>query len=339
MGLASAPALFNWLAILVQALPAVFLCSARSRALLPNRTARIVLALAYLLLPNTFELHANVSFAQWRLALLAFLVVVAVPPRTVWAKLFDVAAVLLSALSGPLCIFLLPVALLHSYHKKHNHLAVLTSIVAVGVVIQLAALFVIAPQARPNLEMGASILAFSKIVGGQLFLGGFFGERGFRWIFDNKFLVPELYYLGTIIISLLVIKAIFLSRWEIRLFVVYAMLVFAAALMSPTISSGQTIWDGLWGPNAACRYWFIPILATYLVIISELFSTQSKCVKVYCLILLGFGTIGMAVDFYNDPWPKQPFQRAVRDLRRAHPGEVVKFPIHPPGYIMPLRKQ
>jgi hypothetical protein len=69
----------------------------------------LLLASLYLLMPNTAELHANVTNSQWYLALAAFLIVISdAAPNRIW-KAFDNVLLLLSGLSGPFSIFLTPI--------------------------------------------------------------------------------------------------------------------------------------------------------------------------------------------------------------------------------------
>jgi hypothetical protein len=92
----------------VQVAPALFLLSSRldDVAPLPGRAG---LALAYLLIPS-FELDANLTNAQWHLAVLATLVVVARARRGWTWRGFDVVAMVLSALTGPFGFLLILLA-------------------------------------------------------------------------------------------------------------------------------------------------------------------------------------------------------------------------------------
>src|SRR5579863_1011139 len=116
--LKAAPLVMNVTAILVQALPAVFLLTSRFNTV-ANRGTRALMAVLMLGVPNCFEVHANVSNSMTFLALSAFLVFVADPPPTGLWRVFDVSIILLSGLTGAFSFFLFPVAAF-LYFKLHR---------------------------------------------------------------------------------------------------------------------------------------------------------------------------------------------------------------------------
>ena len=71
------PLLFVLVAVPVQVMPAALVASRRFATLVPSFSVRLLLALTYLLIPNSAEVNSNLTNAQWHLALLAFMVVVA----------------------------------------------------------------------------------------------------------------------------------------------------------------------------------------------------------------------------------------------------------------------
>ncbi|HEX8355443.1 MAG TPA: hypothetical protein VF611_21225, partial [Pyrinomonadaceae bacterium] len=77
--LSRAPLAFALVAVAVQALPANLLISSRFSRLIPRLSVRALLAFAYLALPNSAEIHANLTNTQWRLAVITLLVVLAEP--------------------------------------------------------------------------------------------------------------------------------------------------------------------------------------------------------------------------------------------------------------------
>ncbi len=115
-----APLAFNCMAIVIQVLPAQFLMSSRCREM-GSTMARCLFAFLYLALPNSQELHANITNAQWRFALLAILIFFAQPARTALWNAFDLSVVALSGLSGPFIIFLAPIAaILHRSEPRNR---------------------------------------------------------------------------------------------------------------------------------------------------------------------------------------------------------------------------
>lgn len=126
--MAWAPALFNVYAILWQAAPVAFLFTRRFDQLIPNWYARVAIALLYLAIPNSYELDASVTYIQWHLALLAFLVVIAAPRSGRAWRVFDGAVILLCGLDGPFCLLLTPIILLRWLRVRHPRLLVLLAI-------------------------------------------------------------------------------------------------------------------------------------------------------------------------------------------------------------------
>src|SRR5260370_8046744 len=95
--LTGAPLLFNLVAILFQVLPVSFFLSSRFASLGTQRS-RFLLGFLYLALPNSFEVNANVTNAQWHLALLACLVVLPDPPTSLFCPYFHFFLIVFASL-------------------------------------------------------------------------------------------------------------------------------------------------------------------------------------------------------------------------------------------------
>src|SRR4029077_18779110 len=117
VGLVAAPLLSNLVALLFELAPALFLVSSRFAPVIPSLRLRVLLAAIYVAVPNS-EVHANITNAQWHLAILACMVLM-VPgsPRRAWRG-FYIAAVVLCGLSGPFAVLLLPVGLLRFWFTR-----------------------------------------------------------------------------------------------------------------------------------------------------------------------------------------------------------------------------
>src|SRR3954452_9970320 len=76
-----APWVTNLIGLLLQVAPAIFLLSRRASNWAPLRI-RILMAAAYIALPNTSELNVSITEAQWHLGLLACLVVLSRAPES-----------------------------------------------------------------------------------------------------------------------------------------------------------------------------------------------------------------------------------------------------------------
>ena len=130
-GISSAPFVYNLFGLLFQIAPVVFFMSRRFQPLLPPLWYRAILSAVYLLMPST-ELNVDVASAQFHLAILATLVLVAPPPDRWGWRVFDVATMALCALTGAFVYILLPVALLWWWLRKQRSTAVLCVILLVG---------------------------------------------------------------------------------------------------------------------------------------------------------------------------------------------------------------
>jgi len=165
-----APLIFNVVAIFIQILPVNFLLSSRFCALIPNLYNRIFLSILYLALPNSWEIHANLTNAQWHLALLVFMVIVAEPVnRPLW-RCFDTGVVLLSGLSGPFAILLAPIAAIRVWLDRERWFIFLFLLVSASAVVQTLCLL-LAWQTRSQMFLGATPELLVKILSGQVFLG------------------------------------------------------------------------------------------------------------------------------------------------------------------------
>src|SRR3546814_175796 len=133
-----APLVFNLAAIMVQILPVMLLNGGRGRALVPSSTARLVLSVLYIAQPYTAEVHANLTNAQWHLAVSAALLCCLDGWQSWRQAVFDVALVVLSCLSGPFCILLLPCVAWLAYRRRDRRTVWLLALILVGACIQLA---------------------------------------------------------------------------------------------------------------------------------------------------------------------------------------------------------
>lgn len=155
------PAIFNVCGILMQAAPVAFLLTRRFDYLHPNWYARVAIALIYLAIPNSYELDASVTYVQWHLALLAFLVVI-----------------LLCGMSGPYCFALTPVIALRWLRRRDRRLLVLLAIDLATEVAEAIELLENMSTGRAHNPLGVSIVELARIIGGQIFLAVTLTSKG-----------------------------------------------------------------------------------------------------------------------------------------------------------------
>ena len=130
------PALFALVALGIQVLPAVFVVSRRFAVAVPDYRVRLLLAAAYLLVPNSSEVNVDLVNAQWHLAVLAVLIVLATPPRAA-GRCFDIAVVAISCLTGPFALSLAVVVAITYFVRRQRWTAVLAVLVVACAAIQI----------------------------------------------------------------------------------------------------------------------------------------------------------------------------------------------------------
>ena len=181
-----APLLFNITAIFIKILPVNLNTTSRFSKLIPSLATRLFLALVYLSIPNSYEVHANITNAQWHLAILACMIVLATPSRLAVWRLFDVGFILLSALSGPFSIFLAPITALLWWLRRERWTFLLLLCLSIGSLVQGIAILLTGHSNRPDTPLGATPELFAKILGGQVFLGGLIGQKGYELISSHS---------------------------------------------------------------------------------------------------------------------------------------------------------
>ena len=147
---AYAPFIFNFAAISVKVAVVIFILSSRLTKAAPSLLVRGLLAFLYLALPHSFETTSNLTNAQWHLAMLSFLIIIAVPSERMAWRIFDIVVIALSAFSGPFCLLLVPVALIRFFVTRERRLVPLISILLTASAVQLTSLvFVERPSRQP----------------------------------------------------------------------------------------------------------------------------------------------------------------------------------------------
>lgn len=335
--LAYAPLIFNIVAITTKVLIVQFILSKRMVNSLPTLWMRIVIAFLYLGIPHSYEVHANVTNMQWHLALLSCLIIIAVPATTKIWKVFDFTVIAISALSGPFCLFLLPIAFTKYYYRKNRWFLTLIVILAVGCLLQGGMLLSVERPIRAPL--GANINLLLRILGGQIFVGAIFGEVGFAWTVSRPFWKDGI----TIIVNLLglglLLYGFVKSNLELRLLMLFAIMIMIGALVSPMATDSGSQWQALFNPITGTRYWFIPIFCFLATICWIAQNAPDKVVRGVGIVLLLASAIGIALDWRYPPYQDYSFQKYAFEFEGAASGTEVKIPINPPGWEVRLKKR
>lgn len=342
--LAQAPLLLNLIALGIQTLPVLLLCSSRFQRLIPRLSVRLFLAFLYLLLPNSLEVHGNISNSQTYLALTACLLLLADEGKTLGWKVFDVLALVLSGLSGPFSIFLTPIAFLKWLRERTRWHGMLFAIVFSTAILQLLGLLIFSHGERFNdfltpisfLSLRYFFLLLSRVI----FLGILLGKNGSVWLLKHTAPPTEvgIYVTLLMLFAILLIYALKKSPREQKLFMLFGFTNFIAALISPAVpGSAHSTWKTMataWG----IRYWIIPSLTFLPMLLWSIQSKQPVIRYLASMLLLGM-SIGIAVDFAHKPFIDYDFGTYAENFQGMSRGEKILIPINPPGWTMSLTKK
>ncbi|MBX7061775.1 MAG: hypothetical protein K1X52_08955 [Pyrinomonadaceae bacterium] len=332
-----APLVLNLFAIAVQAFNAFFIASDRMSHAMPSRLFRFAAAFIYLALPNSYETSANLTNTQWHLGFLVLLIILAKPAEDVAWKIFDHAAVALSAFSGPLCLLLVPIAAIKYFYRREKRLLILGSILMIGAAVQMSALFVYErPSSQP---LGASFFGAVRIIAGQWFISPLVGAKNYGllhrtlWWTDATASVVAAGGLAVLVLAFI------WGKQELRLLIIFAVLVCSTALVNPAVTKLEPQWVAMETPLTGSRYWFFPGLT--LLVCSVFIATNLRVGKLrYLFVLPALLMIwGFVADWKQPRFKNLDFPAHAREFDNAKHGEIITIPINPEGWEMHLQKR
>lgn len=337
-----APSVFSLMAILFQVLPAAFFLSRRFESIVPSFLTRLLCGVAYLLFVGSSETHANLTNSQWRLAVLMFLIVIVPQSRKIGWKLFDNGMLLLSGLSGPFVLFMLPAAIAYYRHgRKLRDRVDRLAMLSVAFVVQAYALFFIENGTdRSAAPLGAGLMLLLRILSRAVFLRPLIGPyyTGYvmgLWYWNDGFLPVVIGIAGIVLIGYAFRK----SQAEMRLFIAFTFLVLFGALCAPQVSLERTQWEVMAGGGGGGRYWFLPGLAWVMSLGWLLFNARRKSVRnIAGALLLCMVCIGMPHDFSLPKYRDFQFQRQVSEFKALEVGQPYTFRIVPKWNMTLVRK-
>lgn len=254
--------LFAAVAALVQVLPAVLVVSARAAETVPSRLGRLTLAAAYLAVPNSFEVDANLTNAQWHLALAAFLCLALAPAGRLW-KALDLLVTVLSGLTGPFVLVLVLVGAYLARAARWRTWTVVLWLVSALLAGVQAGVLLTSPRGHLA-PLGASPVLFVRIVGGQVGLGTLVGMRELSRLGTGHVALAA-DAAGLVVVAAAASAALLAGPPALRALVAFSGAVLAGALLSPVASLTTPQWQVLAEPGVAVRYWVLPetaLLAT-----------------------------------------------------------------------------
>lgn len=333
--LSTVPLMFNLVALLMQALPAIYLASGRMQHLGPL-PVRILLAVLYLGVPNVATVQGNLTNAQWHLAILSFLVLVGSSPKSRWAAAFDVTALVLGALTGPFALVLLPVAVIVAWVRRGRWTLVRAGIVSLGVVTLP---FTLATSLRPKAVggLGASVTAFCQLLTFQVFVPVFRGINNSVAFMHPPTLLPLLSYIATAVGILFLIYVVWRGSLEVRCFLLFAALLLAAALASPVASAVEPQWTVLQRPGSPPRYWFVPELAVTAAVVSFACTAGHRVLRVFGAALVGVMLMVDVAHWRLQDLPDRGFAKFVAAFDKLPVGKDMRIAI-PPNWTFKITK-
>ncbi|MFH1947464.1 MAG: hypothetical protein ABIJ23_04905 [Candidatus Magasanikbacteria bacterium] len=338
------PLFYNLSAIFIKILPVNFLLSGRFSHISKKMLPFVIFAFIYLVLPNTSEVFANVTNTHWYLSLLAFMVIVSKPAENMPGKFFDFFIIILSSLSGPFVIFLLPLSFVYWYKNKNRQKLIISVLLLFFSFMQGALIIFTANDVRSTMELGISFMSFIKIVAGQIFIASVFGYKWFVYIYDlflNEINIwSRIVYLIVFFVGLSVmIFTLLKSKLEIKLFLIFSWLVLFASLFTPMVSLTQKQWEIMSLPGAATRYWFIPMLGFVLSLVYIACQKEYKSFRFVGLFAIILMLIGISYDWVFPKWNNLDYKNQVRTFEQVELGEEYNFFIQPEGWQMKLIKK
>jgi hypothetical protein len=336
----SAPTAFRAAAFIVDALPAVFFVSHRCRNLVPSLPLRAALGLLTLALPDTFETNGNMANAQWHLALLAFLILVALPPRSWLGRAFDIAALVIAGLSGPFSILLLPVAAVQTWRHRSRWLLALTAVLALSAAVQGAELLATNRLGTGSAPLNPSLDLFGRITS-KVFLTPLIGYQQLEALAKMPIWLQPWPPLAVSAVGLAAMGyAFWRAKPELRLLIAFTAITYCAALANPTDDAPEGRWYALSVAGSGSRYFYLPMLAWMCVVVWFAVGQRLWIGRIAALALISLSlAVGVRLDWRYPSLPTSGFYQAVERFDQAPAGTRMEFPLEPPGWKMTLYKR
>ena len=338
LGLVQGALLFNAVAIGVQVAPAGLLVSRRFQGFAPLRV-RAALACAYVLLPN-IELDANITNAQWHLAVLAAMILVAQAPQRSWWRAADLSILLLCGLTGPFSLLLLPGAAVLGWRTVSERRWYACAGLTLLATLMLQAVVFVQSHRGTGAALGASLSNLVSIIADRVVLAGSFAQEGHgRFHSQGRPFGAVIASLIVLAAAAVVVMALLRTSLRIRVFVLVCMGITAASLVSPLVPpGGPPAWSVFAATNGAERYFFSAELAWLVCVVVAVAAIprhlgRDLAVVAVALCFLSGPLLMWRYPAYADLHPAASEAR----LRTSPPGSAVTIPINP-DWVMTLTR-
>lgn len=269
------------------------------------------------------------------------MVIAAKPSYCLVWRFFDLGVILLSGLSGPYAIFLIPIAALIWFQRRDKWLIILLLGLLTGALTQAIIIRTKTDITSIQISLEPALKLLSKIIGGQLFLGSLIGENGYAWMNVESFVSYFLFSTVAIAGIVTFIYALIKAPLELKFFIIYATLILVATLGLPIIRNDkiQSFWGAMSSPSLGGRYYFIPRLAFVSTLIWMMGKQRSRQSQIIAKAALATMIFGIIVDFRYPPFTDFKFKEYVDSFMEARKGTQFTIPINPPGWTMQLIKR
>ena len=180
---------------------------------------------------------------------------------------------------------------------------------------------------------------FAQIVAGQIVLPLFVGHNPLAPLTSDS---------GKVVLaSLLTIAAMFAlayglakGRLELRCFVLFALLVLAAALAFPTVEPTRYQWEPFLVPGQGLRYWYLPKLALMATMVWLMGRQRPTATRLLAGVLVCVMVFALVTHWRYQPLPDFRFDSYVRVFEQLPSGATGQFRLNPGGpWIMTLVKK
>lgn len=329
-----APVVFGMCAVSIHALMAWFLLTTRL-AYAASLQLRMLLCILWIIVPNVDEV-ISLNESQWMLAALALAILLSSTPGTTRWRAFDVISIALISVTGPFCILLLPIAIVWWVIRRIKWTVVLACGLAAGCCIQLVTLHHNLNPCAPR-EMLNPLLA--RLSAGQVFL---FGTLNGGNILPHATIATASVTSTAILILVAglsaAVYAYLKGSLELKLFITFAALVFAAAIWRLRC---DPVWDwqSLMTVDYAIRYWYIPRLAVCAILVWMIGRQRPLWIRgaaATAILLLAASAFSQ---WRYSAWPYQDFGRYASAFEHAAKGTQMSIPVNPPGWKIILVKR
>ena len=335
--LAWGPALFACAALFFEVLPPAFLVSSRCAVICPSLLLRSCLALAWCALPNTWEVHGNLTNSQWHLGLLSFLIVMSSPPQTRRSWIFDIFFLGVSAVSGPFSILLTPVAALRAWWLPSKASITRVIILGAGALIQAVCIYMSQRGVPPLL--GATPMNFVRLMSGQIILATIVGchhlPHWYGLAIWRYMVLPCLLFIAA---AWLCLNAAY--RWSsFRYALFFTVLILGACLSHPLpLSHGEQVWVRMRMPDTGMRYLFLPLVFWVSVVVAQALAAPRGWTRNLAIVFLVLiMCVGVPRDWRFMPEADRQFYDIAHYFDHAPPGTRVTIPVRPGAEAVLIR--